>query len=257
MMFRKLFTIARYTFSEFIKGKILFITVAVGLATMLMTFIATEFSYGVPEKIALDFGLGMLSLSSLAISIFMGANLLPKEIDSRTVYMVISRPVPRYVFICGKLLGLVAILAVNIILLSIMTLACATFLGGKIDSLILISIFYNFLESSLLLFVVVFFSLFSNITISIVFSILLLLSGHAIIETQDTLFVTGRPYLKTILDFYHLVLPAFYKLNLKDFVVYNQSLPTSYLVNTIVYGISYSVFLFLMIINIFNKKNLD
>ena len=85
-MLRKIAIVAAYTFRE--------------------TYVATEFTYGVPERVALDFGLGMLSLSSLSISLFLGVSLLSKEIESRTVYMVISRPVPRFAFIIGKILGL-------------------------------------------------------------------------------------------------------------------------------------------------------
>ena len=113
MTANKIFTIAYYTFKEIFKSKILVSVFFAGLGLMLVTYVATEFTYGVPERVALDFGLGILSLSSLAISLFLGATLLSKEIDSRTVYMVISRPVPRFAFILGKLLGLLGIQAIN------------------------------------------------------------------------------------------------------------------------------------------------
>lgn len=257
MNFQKLLIISKYTFSEFMKGKILYITFAVGFITMVMTYIATEFTYGVPEKIALDFGLGMLSVSSLGISIFMGVTLLSKEIDSRTVYMVISRPVPRYIFICGKIVGLLGVLAINIGTLSLMTIFTSKFLGGTIEWMTLISVLFNFLEAMLLLLVVVLFSLFSNTTIATIASILLLISGHAIKETQGALFVQGRPALKFLLETYHLVLPAFYKLNFKDFVVYRQSVPANFLWQSGAYGLLYSGFVFFLIIHFFNKKNLD
>lgn len=256
-MFHKFFIISKYTFTDFLKSKILYITLVVGLATTLMTYIATEFTFGVPQKVAIDFGLGILSLSSLAISIFMGVNLLPKEIDSRTVYMVISRPVPRYVFITGKIFGLLGILALNIFLLSAMTLSCVLMLDGKIDSAFLVAILFNFLEATLLLLVVVFFSLFANTTLSTVISVLFLLAGHAIKEVQGSSFVVNRESLKLMLDFYHLILPAFYKLNFKEFVIYNQFIPGNYILNSLCYGTLYSLFLFLMIIHIFNRKNLD
>ncbi len=256
-MINKLFAVTNYTFKEIIKSKIMFVTLLIGLFIMLVTYVATEFSYGAPEKVALDFGLGMLSLSSLGISLFLGANLLPKEIDSRTVYMVISRPVPRWVFIIGKILGLTMILILNIILLATMTLICSSWMGGEINSLIFLSIFFTMLESIMLLLLVVFMSLLTSPLLSTVVSLTIWLLGHGIKETQNTLFVENRPYFKVILEFYHLVLPGFYKLNLKDFIVYNQTLPFSYISSSLLYGICYSLFLFLMIIYLFNKKNLD
>lgn len=253
----KLFIITKYTYKEIIKSKILYVTLILGLAIMLVTYVATEFTYGVPEKVALDFGLGLLSLSSIGISLFMGANLLTKEIDSRTVYMVISRPVPRWVFISGKVSGLGLVLLTNVLILAAMTLVCSYFLGGTINSVLLLAIAFTILESILLLLLVVFFSLLANPVIASVVSMLIWLLGHAVKESQTTTFVENRVFFKTLLQFYHLVLPAFYKLNLKDFVIYQQSLPANYLISAFAYGLSYSVFLFLLIVYIFNRKNLD
>lgn len=253
----KILIVAKYTLKEILKSKVLYITLVIGVALMIVTYVATEFTYGVPEKVSLDFGLGMLSLSSIGISIFMGATLLPNEIDSRTVYMVISRPVPRWVFITGKVVGLIGVLAVNFAILSTMTLACTYLLGGQIDQTIIMAILFTLLECILLLLLVVFFSLFTNNILSSSISVVILLLGHAVQETQQTTFVQNREFLGKILSFYHLVLPGFYKLNLKDFVIYNQSIEASYLWGSFFYGATYSAFLFLMIIYLFNKKNLD
>ena len=256
-MLAKLLLISQYTFREIFKSKILYITLFIGIALMVMTYVATEFTYGTPDKVALDFGLGMLSLSSLGISLFLGATLLPNEINSRTVYMVISRPVPRWVFIMGKILGLIAILLINVLILSLMTLACSYLLGGEVSSVTIWAIVFNCLEAILLLLVVVFLSLFLNTTLATVVSLLILLLGHAIKETQETSFVKLRGYLNTVLEAYHLILPGFYKLNLKDFAIYQKTIETSYLVNSFLYGTFYSLFLLSLIIFIFNRKNID
>lgn len=233
MMLNKLLVITKYTFLDILKSKVFYITIFVGFATMLMTYIATEFTYGVPGKVALDFGLGMLSLSSLGISIFMGASLLTKEIESRTLYMVISRPVPRWVFISGKLLGLICVLLINLITLSAMTLGTSFFLGGAISEMTFIAIAFNLIEAILLLLVVVLFSLFSNTILATVMSLVILASGHAVKETHGTVFVEHRPVLKIILEFYHMVLPAFYKLNFKEFVIYSQTVDYGFVVQSL------------------------
>ena len=256
-MWNKLFTIARYTFTEFLKGRILYITLMVGAITILMTYIATEFTYGVPEKIALDFGLGTLSISSLAISIFMGVSLLSREIDSRTVYMIISRPVPRYIFISGKIVGLLAVLVLNIFLLVLMSLTATTALGGKIEGLVYVTVFFILIEAIMMLLVVVFMSLFTNSTITVLVAIFLLISGYAIKETQGTLFVESRPLLKMILETYHMILPAFYKLNFKDFVGYDQNIEMNYILSSMLYAFLYITGLYFLILHIFNKKNLN
>lgn len=256
-MLNKIAIVSQYTFKELLKSRILYITLIIGIALMVVTYVATEFTFGVPERVALDFGLGMLSLSSLGISLFMGATLLPNEINSRTVYMVISRPVPRWVFITGKILGLFGVLLVNVAILTTMTLVSSYLLGGVINQAIIMAIVFNILECMLLLLVVVFFSLFSNTILASSISLVILMLGHAVKETQNTGFVEKRQFIKTILEFYHLVLPGFYKLNLKEFVIYKQSIEASYLLNSFLYGSFYSLFLFCLIIYLFNRKNLD
>lgn len=257
MTLQKTLTIAYYTFKEIWKSKILLNVFFVGVGLMVVTYVATEFTYGVPERVALDFGLGMLSLSTLGISLFLGVGLLSREIESRTVYMVISRPVPRYAFILGKLIGLMGIQAVNVLILATMTMTATKLLGGQIDSLILWAIGFIFLESLMLLLVVVLLSLVANNILSVLFSLVLLLLGHVIKDTQEISFIKTNPLVTKILDLYHFVLPAFYKLNLKDFILYKNELPLNYLAGNLAYGLLYSAFLLLIVVFLFNRKNLD
>jgi ABC-type transport system involved in multi-copper enzyme maturation permease subunit len=257
MVLNKIGVIAGTTFKEIWKSKILINVFFIGIALMLVTYIATEFTFGVPERVAQDFGLGMLSLSSLGISLFLGVGLLSKEIDSRTVYMVISRPVPRYAFILGKIFGLMGIQVVNVFLLSAMTLSATVILGGEINSVLLWALVFTLLESLMLLLLVVLISLLANNILSVLIATSLLLLGHVIRDTQDINFVKLNPFLLKILDFYHFILPAFYKLNLKNEVIYKVALPGAYLLKSGLYGICYSLFLLFMIVFFFNRKNLD
>ncbi len=257
MTLNKTFTIALYTFKEIWKSKILLNVFFVGMGLMVVTYVATEFTFGVPERVALDFGLGMLSLSSLGISLFLGVGLLSKEIESRTVYMVISRPVPRYAFILGKLIGLMGIQAVNVLILAVMTMSTTRFLGGEINGLIFWTVGFIFLESLMLLLVVVLLSLLANNILSVLFSLALLLLGHVIKDTQDISFVKDNVVAVKILEVYHFMLPAFYKLNLKEFVIYKNELSLNYLLGNLGYGILYSAFLLLVVVFLFQRKNLD
>lgn len=257
MIPKKIAYISYYTFKELLKSKILLNVFFVGIGLIVITYVATEFTYGVPERVALDFGIGMLSISTIGISLFLGVGLLSKEIDSRTVYMIISRPVPRYAFILGKLLGLIGIQVLNVLILSAMTLLVCKLLGGMISSLLIWAIFFVFLESILLLLVVVLTSLLANNILTVLLSVLLLMLGHAVKETQDVSFVKSHPIFKVLLEVYQFILPAFYKLNLKDFVIYKHELPLNYLLPNLAYGACYSGALLFFIIFLFNRKNLD
>ena len=250
-------TIAYYTAKEIIKSKVLVNTAIIGIGLLVATFVAYSFTYGEPARVALDFGLGALSLSTVGIALFMGAGILSDEIESRTVYLVISRPVPRYAFLLGKVLGLFFVLSLNVIILSLITLSLYFFIGGEYSSLISWAILFIGLEATLMLLIVSFFSLITSKVLSVILSILVYIIGHAIDGTKLLTFVEKRPVVQYILDAYHFVLPGFYRLNLKDFVLYNQNLELSYLLSSFMYGVVYCLALIFVSIMIFNNKNLD
>lgn len=254
---KKSLIIALYTMREIIKSKILINVLLLGLGLLLVTYVAYSFTYGDPSRVALDFGLGTLSLSSVAISIFIGVGLLSDEIHNRTVYMIISRPVPRFAFILGKLMGLIGVLCINILILALMTFGIYLFTGGSLDQLIYFAVLFIAIEAILMLLVVNLLSLITSKTLTVVMSIAIYIVGHAINQTQLLTAVKNSALLKSILPLYQFVLPAFYKLNLKDFVLYQSSVETNYLLSTMAYSILYGGMLIILSIFIFNRKNLD
>lgn len=253
----KITTIAFYTAKEILKSRVLLNTLLLGLGLFIVTFIAYSFTYGEPSRIALDFGLGTLSISSVAIALFMGVGLLSDEIKSRTVYIIISRPVPRYAFILGRVIGLSSVLVLNIIILSIITLALYFFIGGSYEYLISWTILFITIEAILMLVIVSLFSLVATKVLAVILSIVIYIVGHAIDGAKLLTFVVNRPILEKILGAYHYLLPGFYKLNLKDHLLYKQTLSSEYLFGNLLYGILYGVALILLSIFIFDRKNLD
>lgn len=249
--------IASYTFKEFLKSKILLNTFFLGFALLILTFVAQQFTFGEPSRIALDFGIGVLSLSTIGIAIFMGVGLISKEIEQRTVYMVISRPVTRANFIFGRLLGLCAILIVNMFILSLFTLSLYFFIDGKFSPMIFWTLVFIALEALIILLIVSLFSLLTSNAMSVMMTVIVFLCGHAINEAQITSFTQSRPELQWVLNLYQYILPALYKLNFKDYLLYQQNITSAQLITGLGYGVSYSLTILILIILIFNKKNLD
>lgn len=254
---KKSLTVARYTASEIINSKILLNTLFIGIGLFVLTFVAYSFSYGDPSRIALDFGLGMLSLSSVGISIFMGVSILFDEIENRTIYQIISRPVQRSSFLVGKLLGLSSVLILNILILSIISLVLFLGLGGEMNQLIYWTILFTIFEAILVLIIVTFFSLLTSKVLSVILTICVYIAGHAISGVKLLSFVENRSYLQKFIDAYEFFLPGFYKLNIKDFLLYKKTLPLEYLLSSTSYVILYSGALICLSVYIFNRKDLN
>lgn len=249
--------VAYYTLKEILKSRILFFVGMLGFISLVFTYVASEFTYDTITRVALDIGLGLLTISSNIIAVFLGANLIPKELETRTIYMIISRPIDRTKFLIGKILGLLAYLFLNVLILSTMTLSIYFILGGESQALIYWNIFYIYLEASLLLSVVVFFSMITNVNLTVFFSLVTLLAGHTLHEAADTLFTKTRPMLKMLFQVLDWIIPSFSKLNIKDFVLYEKTLDWSYLLGHSLYGILYICALMLLASALFNRKNLD
>ena len=248
--------ISHYTFLEFWRNKVLVNTAFLGGSIFLVSYVASQFSFSAPSKVALDFGLGILGLSILGISIFIGSTLISKEIESRNLYMILSRPVKRWVFLTGRYLGLLGILGVNTLILSLCALVPFFFLGGSYSFLIPWSILFIFLEGALVFTMVLFFSLVVNTILAILSTVSLYLVGHYIELAKEAFLIKSTPWLISFVNFYSKYFPNFSKLNIKNFVLYEGHIENAYLFSGLLYGILYCVFFLFASCLIFRRKEL-
>lgn len=253
----RVLTVSKYTFIDLFKSRITLNVFMMGIALCAVSYISYSFTYGVPEKVALDVGLGLLSLSSVAVALFLGASLLSGEIEARTIYVVLSRSISRFQFLMGKILGLSLILTLNILILSFFTLGLYVLLGGSIQPLILWAISFIMLEALLVMMIAVFFSLITNKVLTILGVISLYIIGHAFNPVAMMSVLQDTASLEIFIKSLNWVLPNFYKLNLKDLVLYQQSVSSGYLATTFIYAMGYILFLVLSSLWIFKRKNLN
>ncbi|MCY4644062.1 MAG: ABC transporter permease subunit, partial [Bacteriovoracales bacterium] len=113
MNIKHITTVSKYTFHEIYKTNIFLSTIFIGFLICIVTILATKLSFGAVHKVSLDISLGLISLSVKVISLVYGINLLGKEIEQRTLHVVLSRSVSRGSFLVGKISGLGLILIVN------------------------------------------------------------------------------------------------------------------------------------------------
>lgn len=251
-----LFVVSKYAFLELYKSKILLNVVILGFFLLIIATVASEFTYGVPEKVALNFGLGLLSLSLVAVATFMGATLVSREMENRTLYMILSRPVDRYVFLIGRILGLTGILFLNAFILSFFTLSLFLVLDGELTALIFHSIIFSYLESVLVMLVVVLFSLFSNTVISVLFTLTIYVCGHGIEAVKQTKLVDANEFLAFFINIYSKIMPNFTKLNIKNYVFYEDLIEIDFLASSYLYAFLYCLILVILSCLVFNKKEL-
>lgn len=244
------------TYKDILSSKILYNVVFLGLAITLVTFVSAEFSYGASSRITLDIGLGLVSFSVSIVAILYGSSLITSEVENRTLYMILSRPVSRGCFLLGKVTGLSIVLMINLIALLSIVMSLFIFFGGEISPLIIWSLFFVYLEVIILLCLSVFLSTFVNKVITILSVLTLWISGHGVENLKTFSLIKNDQTLKKLINFMSVYLPNFDKINIKKFVLNDVSLEQSFLFNNFLYSILWILFLVFVSKLIFDKKDL-
>src|SRR3982751_947454 len=112
--------IAVNVFKESVRDKVLYNLVIFAVLLIAVSFLLGQLTAGQDIKIIKDLGLAAISLFGLFIAVFIGIGLVSKEVERRSIYSLLSKPIHRYQLVIGKYAGLVLTLAVN---LSIMVAA--------------------------------------------------------------------------------------------------------------------------------------
>jgi ABC-type transport system involved in multi-copper enzyme maturation permease subunit len=179
-MVRRILSIAANTFRETIRNKILYAILAFALFVIGMTFFLADLSVGDFTRIIADVGLASIHIFGVVMAVFLGITLVSNEVDRKTIYLILSKPVRRHEFLFGKTLGLNITLALT-------TLAMATVLflvhlayqyGGKAEPGIFVASAGIYMELFLLTCLATLFSTFTTPVLSAIFTLSLFLVGH-------------------------------------------------------------------------------
>ena len=253
----KIKIIARYTLKELLQSKLVFYTISLSLALTMSTMLLMNLSYEGGLKVLLNLALGLLTVSSVGSAMFFAGDLYIKEINNKTLYMVLGRSVQRFEFILGKLLGLSTMLLLNIIIMSVIVISPYIFFGGELSFTIIVSIFFIFLEAVLVMLILSALSLSFNHLASSIYTICIYLTGHGLSNAVRAAEMGDSSILKILMKFLDLIIPSFYKLSLRNFAVYDQQINISYFFMIFIYIIFYAIFLIGLTINNFRKMDFE
>lgn len=237
MRVHKLLAIARVTFFEIVRDKILYNTLLVAAVLLALGFLASRLSFVSTNRIVLDLGLTGVEISSAAVAVLVGAVILGREIDKRTIHLALSRPLSQAEFLCGKYLGLVWVLCVNWILLTVAYLLVMKATGSPANSTLFLALLLVLLQSFLIAGFAFFFSSFSTASLSVIFTVGILLIGKNISQIRFLSAKVDEQWLASILKALAALLPNFEHFGLGLNVTYGLPVPASVLVGSVIYGL--------------------
>src|SRR5712671_5591832 len=132
---RRVLAIARNAFREAVRDRVLYNLVVFVLLLIAGAIFLGEISAGQEAKIIVDLGLSAILLFGVFIAIFVGVGLVYKEIERRTLYAILSKPIGRGEFLLGKYLGLCLTLLVNVAIMGLGLSLALIYVPRGLDSL--------------------------------------------------------------------------------------------------------------------------
>ncbi|WP_138503524.1 ABC transporter permease [Nostoc sp. PA-18-2419] len=256
-MTTRIFVLAKNVFQEVIRDRILYIIGFYALILAAAFGILPQFAATTEDKIFLDFGMAAMNAIGLIVTIFIGTGLVNKEIEKRTILVLIAKPVSRSEIIVGKYLGLSAVLAVLIATMTVIYLLFLQF--GKVahpTASILIAAIFLFLQLSLITAVAITFGVFTASLLATVLTFAVYLMGNISQDLVQLGRLSRNLGIERLTQALFLIFPDLSRLDLKNDAVYGlQALPdTTALIINAGYGLLYSVMLLAIATVIFSQR---
>ncbi|MGH9711955.1 MAG: ABC transporter permease [Candidatus Acidiferrales bacterium] len=251
--------VAVNAFREAIRDRVLYNLIFFALMMIGAAILVGQISIGIERLVIINLGLSAISVFGLIMAIFIGVGLVSKEIEKRTLYSLLAKPVRRWEFLVGKYAGLLLTLVVNT---SLMTLGVAGALFyvsrhfQRSDISIVAAIYFILLELALVTALALFFSCFSSPMLSTLFTLGIYIAGIFAQDIHEFGEVTKNPALLMMTRVLYYVLPNFHNFNGIAAAAHGDSISAALIAQNTLYALLYVSVLLLGASAIFSRRNL-
>ncbi len=255
MSFGRIWAIASNGFREVIRDRILYLIGFFALLLIVALRLLPEIAATTENKILIDFGLAAINLLGVIVAVFVGTGLINKEIEKRTVLVLIPKPLLRAEFIIGKHLGLSGVLAVLVVAMTAIYLLLLSL--SRIEyslGTILVSTLYMFIELCLIAAVALMFGVFTSSLLASLLAFGVYLMGTLSPDLLKLGNLSRNSNIQTLTQGLYLVLPDLSRLNLKNDAVYGILPSPLTLLGNGAYGLFYMMLLLAIAILIFLRR---
>lgn len=255
MNFGRIWVIASNAFLEVIRDRVLYIIAFFALLLVVGQRLLQEVAATTQDKMLIDFGLGAIGLLGVLVTVFVGTGLLNKEIEKRTVLVLIPKPISHAELIIGKHVGLSAVLAVLVAAMTLIYLIALSFFSINYPfGSILVSSFYQFLELSLITAIALLFGVFTSSLLATLLTFGVYLMGNSSRDLVELGRLSEDSGVEMFTQGLYLILPDLSRLNLKNEAVYGLLPPPQVLLANFMYAVLYMVLVLAMTIVIFSRR---
>lgn len=249
--------IALNTFREITRNKFFYLIIFFAFVFILFSVSLWKLTIWDDSKIIVDFGLAMIEIFWFLSVLFIWSQLLFKEIEGKTIFLILSKPIKRKEFIIWKFFGFSICIFLIILLQSILFFTVLYLKDISISFLIPWSLIFTFFKLEILLAMVFFFSTFIWNMLTILVSVMVYFISHSFSLLLDLVWRTENALAIGSVKIFQLLFPPFESLNIKDVIwSFTDFKPLFFLFNT-GYSITYLFIIIVFTVLIFNKKKFE
>ncbi len=254
----KILSIAHNTFRECVRDKILYNLVLFAVLIIFSSLILGSITIGDVTQIIINLGLSTLSIFGTLIAIFIGIQLVYKEIDRKTIYSLLAKPVTRCQFLLGKFLGLTLTLAVNVTVMILGVFASILYLRHSFlaaDAYVLPAGILILVELMLVISIAMLFSTFSTPALSALFTFTLYAIGHFNADIKQFGAASESFLTKALAVPLYYFLPNFGNFDIISQTAHGRFPSLEVYLYSLCYGLIYSASLLLLSVFLFQRRN--
>jgi len=248
--------LALNTFRETVRDRIFYIVAVFGLILIGSSAVLSPLTIGAQGKIVADVGLGSMSLFGLLVVLLVGSSMLRKELDKRTLTTILTKPVTRGQYLCGKFCGLTLTLLSMLVVMSAVFLAIMLVCQVSPHPRFLAAFYLTFLELTLINAAVLLFSTFVSPALAAIFTLSLFVIGHLSESIMAFGQVMGGAWQRDLTKMLYYVVPNLEVFNIRGAVVHGEAVALSHLVLATLYCLAYVLLFILLASLIFARKEL-
>jgi ABC-type transport system involved in multi-copper enzyme maturation permease subunit len=260
--------VAFAVYRESVRDRVPLTIAGFGVLLVCVSYLIGQLTAGQDLKIIKDLGLAALDVLGLFIAVFIGIGLVAKEVERRSIYGLLSKPLTREQFLLGKYFGLVMTLAVNLGAMVVAYYATLFALDAMataperaawptpaIDPRLMIAVVLIFAELMLVTALALFFSTFSSPLLSMVLTLALWVAGHFNTDLRQFEQVVDAPLVAWLARGAYYLLPNLTPFNVKAEVVHGVAVSPSHVALTLAYAVIYTAGLLLAAMAVFRKRD--
>jgi ABC-type transport system involved in multi-copper enzyme maturation permease subunit len=265
---RQVWLVAGSVFKESVRDRVPYSLVVFAVLLMAASYLISQLTAGQDLKIIKDLGLAAIAAIGLLIAIFIGIGLVSKEVERRSIYSLLAKPVSRAEFIVGKFAGLVLTLVVNVAAMTIAYYAVLAYMNWMaepgvreswpapaMDVRLMVPILLILAQLTIVTGIALFFSTFSSPLLSAMLTLGIWTAGHFNADLRNFQeVVDSPPAVYTARALYYL-LPNFASFDVKAQVVHGGAVPPAHVALTLVYAIVYVTALLVAAVTIFRRRD--